>query len=410
MAATMDDTGTSATLSVVGGDDAGESLLTYVWSTAVYPENHAPTIVTTQGTNAAKTTQVTFTALGEYAFNVEISDEDGYAINKTIVVTVQQVLSSITVSSATSTVDAGATQDFTAEAFDQFHGAMATQPEFTWSSTAGSITDLGADPVTGQGTAEHKAPNTVVPDTVTAESGSVGGSYVVAMTNTSPTTSLRLGDSTFQPQWEQSLGSPTVAADRVAQIAGTATLTVAGSFEIDPTESFPAPTENIAYHTTYSTNVSHPTWSAGGVDSRADDVASSSLTTSATTGQSWSYYEALTSSYTVTTYSGATATGYSWSSTSSGSRGYTFSASPSGSSYTVTPRTRPSSGKYVDTSSGSVITVYWTQTTDTSETVTTRQRHRHSLRQRQHHLDLLRQWSIFPRGRRRHDQWYRHRE
>ena len=54
-------------------------------------------------------------------------------------VTVNQTLTAITVSPASINLTAGATQQFTATAEDQFGAALATQPTFTWATTAGTI-------------------------------------------------------------------------------------------------------------------------------------------------------------------------------------------------------------------------------------------------------------------------------
>ena len=69
-------TATTANLSVLGDDaDTGESSLTYTWSL-----NKAPTATVSysvNGTNTAKSTTVTFTASGTYAFLVTITDPSG---------------------------------------------------------------------------------------------------------------------------------------------------------------------------------------------------------------------------------------------------------------------------------------------------------------------------------------------
>ncbi len=66
---------TSASLSVLGADNAGESTLTYTWSTT--GSAPAPVTFSANGTNASKNTTATFTAPGTYNFLVTITDASG---------------------------------------------------------------------------------------------------------------------------------------------------------------------------------------------------------------------------------------------------------------------------------------------------------------------------------------------
>jgi hypothetical protein len=65
-------TGTSATLSVLGADDRGESALRYTWSSVGFAP--APVTFSANGSNAAKTTTATFSAAGSYDFQVVVTD------------------------------------------------------------------------------------------------------------------------------------------------------------------------------------------------------------------------------------------------------------------------------------------------------------------------------------------------
>ena len=66
-----------ASLSVLGDDDAGESLLTYTWAITDKPTGaDDPTLAYVgdeNGTNDAKDALATFTSLGEYTFEVTIT-------------------------------------------------------------------------------------------------------------------------------------------------------------------------------------------------------------------------------------------------------------------------------------------------------------------------------------------------
>ncbi len=86
-------------------------------------------------------------------------------------VIVNQTLTSIVVSPNTASVLQGATQQFTAQALDQFHQPMANQPAFTWSASAGTVSTAGL----------FTAPSSAGSCTVTAKSGSVTGTATVTI-------------------------------------------------------------------------------------------------------------------------------------------------------------------------------------------------------------------------------------
>ena len=89
-------------------------------------------------------------------------------------VTVNQTLTSITVAPASLNLHAGAVQQFTATAQDQFGAALTVQPSFTWAASAGTINASGL----------LTAPNTSVASaTVTAGSSGVYGSTAFTVTN-----------------------------------------------------------------------------------------------------------------------------------------------------------------------------------------------------------------------------------
>ena len=117
-------TGTTCNLSALGADDAGESNLTYTWSTTGTPP--AAVSFSTNGSNAAKNTTATFTAAGNYSFQVTITDPSGLTATSTVNVTVNQTLTAITVSPPSANLNAGGTQQYTATAEDQFGAALAT--------------------------------------------------------------------------------------------------------------------------------------------------------------------------------------------------------------------------------------------------------------------------------------------
>jgi len=166
-------TGTTTALSVLGDADGGEANLTYTWATTTLPSGAAAPTFSANGTNAAKQTVATFSEAGTYGFTVTIADAGGLTTTSSVNVVVNQSLTSIAVSPASVTVNAGGTQQFTATAKDQFGNAIATQPSFTWTATAGTITTGGL----------FTAPTTTGSVTVTATSGSCQSSANVNVTN-----------------------------------------------------------------------------------------------------------------------------------------------------------------------------------------------------------------------------------
>ena len=134
-------TGKTTDLSVLGADpDADESNLTYTWTTTAAPSGAPLPSFWVNATNAAKSTTATFYRAGNYTFNVTITDSGGLWVSSAVTVFVAQTKSSITVTPGKATLSAGHTQQFQAQALDQFDQAMASQPRFTWSVASGGGT------------------------------------------------------------------------------------------------------------------------------------------------------------------------------------------------------------------------------------------------------------------------------
>jgi hypothetical protein len=163
-------TGTTTNLSVLGGDAAGEANLTYTWTTVAAP---AGVSFSVNGNNAAKNTTATFTAAGTYTFQATIRNASGGSATSQVTVTVNQTLSVIVVSPGSANVGTGATQQFTAQAQDQFGNPMAVQPAFTWSLASGS----GTISATGL----YQAPGVAGNAVVKAVSGGVSGTATVTI-------------------------------------------------------------------------------------------------------------------------------------------------------------------------------------------------------------------------------------
>src|SRR5439155_244487 len=140
--------GTTTDLSVLGSDDGGESHLVYTWAVTSGPSG---VTFSANGTNAAKSSTATFTQAGTYTFQVRVTDQDGLTVTSTVVVTVDQHATSVTVSPGFATVDPNATQAFSATVKDQFGNAMASQPAFGWTAGGGTIDSSGLYTAGGNG-------------------------------------------------------------------------------------------------------------------------------------------------------------------------------------------------------------------------------------------------------------------
>ena len=131
-------TGATASLSVLGADPAGESNLTYTWSTTGTPP--AAVTFSANGTNAAKNTIATFSKAGTYNFSVAITNALGLTVYSVVTVTVNQTLTgaNATISPAAMTVAPGGSTQFGVYGMDQFGDAIATPlSNITWSVYSG---------------------------------------------------------------------------------------------------------------------------------------------------------------------------------------------------------------------------------------------------------------------------------
>src|SRR5262249_42445883 len=109
--------GKTTTLKVLGADDGGEANLVHARALVSGPTGALPTF-SANGSNAAKTTTVTFDRAGTYTFQVTITDAGGLSTTSSVTVTVAQTLTSIKVSPSSSTVTQGGTVQLTATGYD----------------------------------------------------------------------------------------------------------------------------------------------------------------------------------------------------------------------------------------------------------------------------------------------------
>jgi hypothetical protein len=168
--------GTRSTLSVLGADDGGEANLVYTWSMVSGPSGAAP-VFASNGVNASKNDTVTFNRAGAYTFQVTVTDKGGLSTTSPTAVTVNQTVTTITVSPASVTLAPGGKQQFSAAAYDQFAQIFATQPAFAWSKVSG----IGTIGSTGLYTAQGKKTGTAV---IQAAASGVTGRATVTVTRT----------------------------------------------------------------------------------------------------------------------------------------------------------------------------------------------------------------------------------
>lgn len=81
-------TNVAATLSVLGADVNGEANLTYAWSVTAKPAGAVDPTFGATGTNAAKSTSVTFAAPGSYTLRATVTNAGGASVTSDVSVTV----------------------------------------------------------------------------------------------------------------------------------------------------------------------------------------------------------------------------------------------------------------------------------------------------------------------------------
>ncbi len=135
-------TTTDTILHVSATDDGGSDGLTYTWSVSPSENGGDVFFDASNRSNGAADIQVTFTAAGNYTFQVTISDAHGrFVTSSSLHVTVNQTLTSIEVTPGDAAITRGDTKQFTATGIDQFGDEMQLD-DVTWSvSGGGSISN-----------------------------------------------------------------------------------------------------------------------------------------------------------------------------------------------------------------------------------------------------------------------------
>ncbi len=163
--------GTTTTVTVLGASGAGEASLAYAWTSA----GPAPTTITPNGTNAAKSVAVTFAQAGTYTLTAQISDAVMQTATSSVTVTVSATPTSIAVVPSAVAVVVGERRAFSANVADQFARPMSAASP-TWSVDGGGTVDSS-----GAFTAGLAAGG---PFTLTASVGGATGTALVVITET----------------------------------------------------------------------------------------------------------------------------------------------------------------------------------------------------------------------------------
>ncbi len=176
-AAHADNVGGATTVNLIalGAAAAGESTLTYTWSSVSTPPNLSQPTYSANGTNAAKYVKATFHQAGTFTFTVTMTDANHLSITSSVTVVVSQVFTGLSVTPANAAVAGGNTQPDVATGIDQFGNSMAV-PTVTWSVSGGGT----IDPNSGI----FSASQTGGTYTITATSGSILGTTGVTVVPT----------------------------------------------------------------------------------------------------------------------------------------------------------------------------------------------------------------------------------
>jgi len=144
-------TGTTTTLKVAASNSTGGNL-SYQWKVTGQPAGAKTPTIANAATAAAT---ATFFQAGAYAFQVTVSNQLGQMTQATVNVTVNSVLTSVSVSPTSATLSGGSQDQFTVKALDQFQQMVAPTMKWSLVSGAGSInssTGLYTGPSSGNGT------------------------------------------------------------------------------------------------------------------------------------------------------------------------------------------------------------------------------------------------------------------
>lgn len=213
----------TATLSAINGGTSSSTI--YTWSATTLPSGASAPTFNANKTNAAKNTTITFSKAGNYTLKLT-AVTGSTTKTATLIVTVNQTLTSVAVSPTSATVRWKQTQQITASAKDQFGTAMTTQPAFTWSIDSGGVGTVSSSglytaPTGGSGTAKVRATSGSMSAIATITVPSFSSAKVNFQPSSAATVSGYLVDSgkTFAVQGAQQYGWSTSETAQVADRA-----------------------------------------------------------------------------------------------------------------------------------------------------------------------------------------------
>jgi hypothetical protein len=150
-------TGKTTQLVAAATDPNGVGRLIFTWSLASGPAG--VTFGSNNGSTSGNIVTALFAKAGSYTFQVTVTDSYLVSSTQTVMVTVQQTLTSVTVSPATASIRVKGTVQFKATALDQFGNPLAVQPSLAWIlvSGPGTLSSSGLYTGTSTGTAVIKA-------------------------------------------------------------------------------------------------------------------------------------------------------------------------------------------------------------------------------------------------------------
>jgi Hypothetical glycosyl hydrolase family 15/Bacterial Ig-like domain (group 2) len=175
-------TAASVGLTVLGQENGSGNGLTYTWSSS----GPASVKFSDTGDNTAQNVTATFAQAGAYTLTATISD-GSQSVTSSVQVTVDQTLTSLEVSPASTDLIDNATVQFSATALDQFGLPLASQPNFTWSIDAGGVGTVDSNglytaPAAGLGSASVRAADGTTSAAATVNVVTATATYVKANT------------------------------------------------------------------------------------------------------------------------------------------------------------------------------------------------------------------------------------
>jgi hypothetical protein len=136
-------TGTTATLSVLGADDHGETNLKYAWSAQQLPDGAAAPVFSETNSNAAKSVTATFSRAGTYVLRVTVSDASGLAATSDVTVQVVATAAALRLGPPDARVAPGQSVQLSGAVIDQFGQPVLPAPALTWYAESGTVDGNG---------------------------------------------------------------------------------------------------------------------------------------------------------------------------------------------------------------------------------------------------------------------------